>query len=265
METKAHTAPRQTYFDEAERQSIRRALLRYIDENNIGAPTLQRLIAGANGISIDQLPLKTLQRFMADTHRSNDLMVRFCHRFVIDQLAADPVTTFGDQFAAFLGVWRDGRDCRPVPSDMAGSFQSYTKAALPPGQIMRVRSSGDPSDMVPFSRIDIRVEPGRIFAVIRETIVNWRALAPGASDDGLPTTPRRDYEGVMIHPHGAMFAMMRNVVTGTPRTYWLDRQAENRVLGYGHESYGWFDVKTLGGSPLHNSPVVVLLPAKDSP
>lgn len=262
METKAQAAPKQTYFDEAERQSIRRTLLRYIDENSIGAPTLQRLIAAANGISVDQLPLKTLQRFMADTHRSNDLMVRYCHHFVIDQLAPDPVTAFGDQFAAFLGVWHDGRDCRPVPPDMAGSFASHTKEALPPGQTMRVSRAGD---LVPFSRIQIDLLPGRVFAVIRETIINWKALPSGAADDGLPTTPRRDYEGVMIHPHGALFAIMRNVLTGTPRTYWLNRQADNKVLGYGHESYGTLDVKTPGGSPLHDSRAVVLIPAKEGP
>lgn len=262
METKARAAPKQTYFDETERQSIRRSLLRYIDENNIGVPTLQRLIATTNGISIDQLPLKTLQRFMADTHRSNDLMVRYCHHFVVDQFAPDPVIAFGDQFAAFLGIWRDGRDCRPVPPDMAGTFASHTKEALPPGQTMRVSRA---ADLVPFSRIQIDLLPDRAFAVIRETIVNWKAQAPGAADLGLPTTPRRDYEGVIIHPQGALFAVMRNVLTGTPRTYWLDRQADNRVLGYGHESYGALDVKILGGSPLHDSRAVVLVPARDDP
>lgn len=261
METKAQAAPKQTYFDEGERQSIRHSLLRYIDENNIGAPTLQRLIAAANGISVDQLPLKTLQRFMADTHRSNDLMVRYCHHFVREQLV-DPIKSFGDQFASFLGVWRDGRDCRPVPPDIAGTFASHTKEALPPGQTMRVSRAGD---LVPFSRIQVDLLPGRVFAVIRETIFNWKALPSGTSDDSLPTTPRRDYEGVLIHPNGALFAIMRNVLTGTPRTYWLDRQADNRVLGYGHESYGALDTKAPGGSPLHDSRTIVLVPAKDSP
>ncbi len=261
METKAQAAPKQTYFDEGERQAIRHSLLRYIDENNIGVPTLQRLIAAANGISVDQLPLKTLQRFMADTHRSNDLMVRYCHHFVRGQLV-DPIKSFGDQFAAFLGVWRDGRDCRPVPPDMAGTFASHTKEALPPGQTMRVSRAGD---LVPFSRIQVDLLPGHVFAVISETIVNWKALPSGTSDYSLPTTPRRNYEGVLIHPNGALFAIMRNVLTGTPRTYWLDRHADNRVFGYGHESYGALDTKAPGGSPLHDSRTVVLVPAKDSP
>lgn len=261
METKAHAAPKPTYFDEAERQGIRRSLLRYIDENNIGVPTLQRLIAAANEVSVDQLPLKTLQRFMADTHRSNDLMVRYCHHFVSEQRVADPIADFGDQFAAFLGVWRDGRDCRPMPLDMAGAFESNAEAALPPGQTMRVSRAGD---LVPFSRIKIDLLPGRVFAVIRETITNWKAQPPGTAEDSLPTAPRRAYEGVIIHPHGALFAVMRNILTGTPRTYWLGRQPDNRVLGYGHESCGSFTVRSPAGNPLHDSRAVVLVPVKDS-
>ena len=276
MEAKA--PPTITYYDSAQRERIRAAIRCYAQENRVGAPKLRDLIADANGLSrrkdgADPIALSTVQRFLADTHRVNDGFVRLCARFVAGlpdadanpSLKPDPVRAFGDLFAAFLGVWRDGRDCRPVPPDMRGAFQSYAFAALPPGEIMRVRRSGDPSNLVPFSRLRIEVEPGHVIATVFETITNWRALPPDASGTERETMPRRSYEGVMIHPNGALVAVMRNVLTGTPRISWLDRRADNTVLGYGHESYSALDTPTPGGSPLHSSTTLVLRPVEDEP
>jgi hypothetical protein len=267
METGAQAAALKNRFDQADRDRIRRALLRYCQEHAIGVPTLQKEIAAANDLSLDRVPLKTLQRFLGNTHRSNEAMVRFCDRFVGNTAGTDPITALGEQVAAFLGVWRSGHDCRPVPPMLAGSFAGRTKSALEPGQTMRILSKDRPSPSVPFSQVTIEQLPGRAFASVRETISNWNRQVPNtaidAARDDAETQPRRAYEGIVLHPNGALFVLMRNILTGTPRLYWLGQYAGNRLIGYGHESLGSLDGRPEVGDALHSTTEIVLDPMED--
>lgn len=260
METGARTAPAKNRFDQADRDRIRRALLRYMQEHAIGVPTLQKEIAAANDLSLDRVPLKTLQRFLGNTHRSNEAMVRFCDRFSSNVPDTDPVTALGEQVAAFLGVWRTGHDCRPVPSELAGRFAGRAKRAL--DRSLRVIPK-DGSDSVPFSDFEIELLPGRAFASVRETIVNWNRQPPDPSQASGETTPRRAYEGIVIYPNGSLFALMRNILTGTPRVYWLAHHAGKRLAGHGHEAFGPLDVRPPVSNGLHSSIEIVLDPVKD--
>lgn len=257
METGTQAAALKNRFDQADRDRIRRALLRYCQEHAIGVPTLQKEIAAANDLSLDRVPLKTLQRFLGNTHRSNEAMVRFCDRFVGNVADIDPITALGEQVAAFLGVWRSGHDCRPVPPILAGSFAGRTKLIPEPGQ-MRIMTNDPAIEYPPFSHMEIELLPGRAFASVRETISNWNRRPPASSEPSAETTPRRAYEGIALHPNGSLFMLMRNVLTGTPRIYWFEFTTDNRLVGHGHESISSLDDGAAIGNGLHSSAPVIL-------
>lgn len=266
MEAKA--PPAITYYDDVERSRIRDALRRYLAQNGIGAPKLRDLIADANGLAFrkdggDPIALSTVQRFITGRHRVNDSFVRLCARFAEGLPDNDPVTTFGQQLSAFLGVRRGEGDYPPVPSEVTGSYLCHAKRALPTGQLLRLISKNNPDDLVAYSRIEIDPIPDRPFASIRETVENWQAAASGAVDTELDTQPRRSYVGIVACPEGLLFALMRNVTTGMPRVYWLTRTAGDGMGGYGHESISNLDSGEGIDRAVHTTVEVALAPAKE--
>lgn len=224
--------PKQTYFDETERNRIRRALLRYMEENRIGVPTLQRLVAEANDIVVDRVPLKTLQRFLGDTHRSNDAMVRFCQKLIADTFADDPVDRLGEQLAAFHATPMQDSESAPVPpltlEKCAGAFNG----------IAPVRSQGlvllDPQNVTKISDLTLKVAAAARFARAAETVTNWHYEAEPQSG------ARRVYEGVAVVTATGLLVSLRNMLTGVPRTYWLTAKADG-MAGQGVEPLGSLD------------------------
>lgn len=65
-------------YDTAARTLIRRKLLHYMQQNAVGVPALALHIAEAAKVLLDQVPVKTLQRFLADEGRTNDVLVDAC-------------------------------------------------------------------------------------------------------------------------------------------------------------------------------------------
>lgn len=261
MDAEAKAGATKNRFDQADRDRIRRALMRYMQEHAIGVPTLQKEIAAANNLSLDRVPLKTLQRFLGNTHRSNEAMVRFCDRFVASASGADPIEALGEQIAAFLGVWREGQGCRPLPQELAGHFRTRTKTAA---LGLRLWSPAkQPSERVPYSDLEIAVLPGRAFGLVRETVANWtrQDMEPPSTDAA--TIPRRSYEGILIHPNGSFFALMRNVLTGAPRTYWITSYTGTQFLGHGHEALSSLDAPPKLGSDPVETVQVIFEPATD--
>lgn len=257
MDAEAKTGATKNRFDQADRDRIRRALMRYMQEHAIGVPTLQKEIAAANDLSLDRVPLKTLQRFLGNNHRSNEAMVRFCDRFVAaSSTDTNPIDALGEQIAAFLGVWREGQGCRPVPQEFAGTFRTRTKTAAAMG--LRLWSPAkQQSERMPYSDLEVTILPGRAFGCVRETVSNWtrQDLEPPSTD--AKTIPRRSYEGIVIHPNGSFFALMRNVLTGAPRTYWITRYTGNQLLGHGHEALSSLDAPPkLGSDPVETVEVI---------
>ena len=232
MSAGAKTAPKQTYFDETERDRIRRALLRYMEENRIGVPTLQRLVADANDIVVDRVPLKTLQRFLGDTHRSNDAMVRFCQKLVADTLADDPLDRLGEQLAAFHAT--------PVPEGEAALGPSLTleQCAGTFDGIGPVRAQGlvllDQNNATNVSALTLTVLAGARFARAAETVTNWRYEARPQGD------ARRAYEGVAVVTATGLLVTLRNMLIGAPRTYWLSADSDG-LAGQGAEPVGSLD------------------------
>jgi hypothetical protein len=233
-EAQAAERTQQTRFDQADRDRVRRALLRYMEDHRIGVPTLQKLIAEANDLALDHLPLKTLQRFLAGSHRSNDIIVRFCHRFSADLPDDDPLADLGEAVAAFIGARPDGAGLRPPPADMYGTFEGRAEPAKtgfaisPPGY----------DHWVPFSTLTIAGLPARPFAAVSETVTNWRRAA---AESTVPA--RRTYDGVLFQPAGAHCALMRNILTGTLRLYWLGPATNEPFpfIGHGQEGIGPLD------------------------
>lgn len=256
----AQTAARkeQTRFEQADRERIRRALLRYMEENRIGVPTLQKLIAGANDLALDNLPLKTLQRFLGDTHRSNDIMVRFCHRFAESLPDDDPLASFGEAVAAFVGGPADGTSWWPLPADMIGTFEGRAE----PAKSGITFSAGGFDQWVSFSKLTVTALPSRTFATVAENVTNWNRRAVGGPD---VSAARRSYEGVLFHPDGAYCALMRNVLTGTLRLYWLGPVSGEAFpfAGHGHESISSLDDAPKVGPDLFRAEQVIFLPAPE--
>ncbi|MBK8174352.1 MAG: hypothetical protein IPK66_03450 [Rhodospirillales bacterium] len=232
----------QTRFDQADRERIRRTLLRYMEENRIGVPTLQKLVAEANDIRLDHLPLKTLQRFLADTHRSNDIMVRFCHRFAADLPDDDPLASLGEALVQFMGVMPDKADWQALTPEL---FGRYAGRAEPAVKGIGIKADGF-DHWVPFSTLTVETLPARPFGAVREVVSNWSRTKSVSAGQ----TARRLYEGVLFQPAGALFAFMRNTLTGTPRLYWLSPENPFPLVGYGHESTSALDERPTVGPNL---------------
>ena len=95
-----------------ERKQIRRALKKYRDEHGIGDSALHNRILEYLGddTSEDRVPRKTLQRFLAGTHRTNDPLVDICKRFLLAVAPPPPENLVGEALARFLSSRETGLD-----------------------------------------------------------------------------------------------------------------------------------------------------------
>lgn len=229
MKAGTPTESKQTFFDEEERDRIRRALLRYMQDNRIGVPTLQRAIAESHGIVVDRIPQKSLQRFLGNTHRSNDMLVRFCRDFVAGKTDDDSLDLFGAQLAAFHATPVRDRDESPPPlltlEECAGSFES-TGSVRPKGLALLNPGNGDEKTKV--SDLTLTAHAASPFLRATESVPNWRyeSVPQGGA--------RRAYDGVAVITAAGLMVSLRNVLTGTPRTWWLTAGPEG-LAGPGAE------------------------------
>lgn len=196
------------HYEPAERARIRRALLRYMEENRIGVPKLQLLIVRANGYRDDELKnvsLKTLQRFVADQHRTNDTFVALCARFADDLPDDDPVADLGSALTTFMTGKAAAGGLTPFPSNVMGIYEATIGSNAPQADarhsILRVH----------------RPLRNASFAAVEETI------GPSRDGSGEPTAEGlwQAFDGVMFNPGSMFFALMRNALSGSPRTYHL--------------------------------------------
>ncbi|WP_065331625.1 hypothetical protein [Tritonibacter mobilis] len=136
-------------YDEQARDRIRSALLRYKDDHRVGVPTLQLRIAEIidNG-NPDRVPLKSLQRFLAATHRTDDALVDHCKRFLM-QVAPPPTEeSLADNLLHFFGAER-------LPDDditrYAAHYHGYCRSERAEGEafktaqsVLRLKEGGKP-------------------------------------------------------------------------------------------------------------------------
>lgn len=231
METGARAAEAKNRFDQTDRDRIRRALLRYMQEHAVGVPTLQKEIAAANNLGLDRVPLKTLQRFLGNTHRSNDAMVRFCHQFVAALLEDDPLDRLGEELAAFHAAQAlSGEQMSPLPrlEQCSGVFDGVGPVQ-PKGVVVH-----DPQNVTKVSALTLTARADSPFVRATETVSNWRYEAEPQG------TARRSYEGVAVMTSAGLLVALRNNLTGTPRTYWLITGPDG-LAGQGAEPLGPLD------------------------
>ena len=223
------------YFDRTERARIRRALLLYMDENGIGAPKLQELIAEANGLidrtrrpaldRRDVVAQSTLQRFLAGTHRVNDAAVGLYARFAAP-LGDDPVARLGDALLAFISPKAPPEERPGFPAEVFGDYHGEVEP-LTPGEWRQ-----------PYSVLEVERLSTRPYAAVQET-VEAELAADGRTSPGT----WRVYEGVMFQPGAGLFALMRDALDDTLRTYSLTRIPDGDphgagIVGVGHHNDG---------------------------
>jgi uncharacterized protein len=107
----------QPAFDDAARTSTRRKLLHYETEHGIGVHRLADRISKANKRN-PEIPIKTLQRFLAGHFRTSDMYVGFFQQFAKDlpEPGPDPIGVLGKAMATFLNA--------KGSKDFAGTFSS---------------------------------------------------------------------------------------------------------------------------------------------
>ncbi len=133
-------------YDDKERGQIRAALKSYGQQHKVGVPTLQLRIAEAIGDeNPDRVPLKSLQRFLAGTHRTDDALVDHCARFLamvappdLDDVAGKALGSFFTS-GAVIDETLEGRylltvkqeDFAAAPSPRQGDLVGVGTAGVP--------------------------------------------------------------------------------------------------------------------------------------
>ena len=168
-------------FDQRERELVRSALRRYMEENRIGTPTLLYRIIEADPRR-REIPLSTLQRFITGAHHTQDHHVALCHAFVRD------LPYYGE--GRDIGAVRGGADrflqrahsfdtskAVPVswPRSLLASLKGVRKqrrgVAPLPGRERRT---------VLWSRLSLTVAPEQPFLVARELVMDLFKAVIGA-------------------------------------------------------------------------------------
>lgn len=104
-------------FDAAERELIRKKLICYMKENRIGAGRLATRIAAAHPLK-PEIPVSTLQRFLAGLMRTNEPAVALCYRFAESLTVSDPIAKLGERLSIFYGAGSE--------HDYSGTYESST-------------------------------------------------------------------------------------------------------------------------------------------
>ena len=184
----------QQTFDVAERELIRKKLIRYAKENGIGAGRLATEITASHPRGTE-LPVSTLQRFLAGRSK-NKSCVALCHHFVERRTISDPSAALGERLFIFYGAG-NGRD-------YSGTYRcdiGTTDAAE--------------TEFAGHSKINIVADAG--FWRVTETTV--------------PDLSRAIYDGVLVCSGDAAVVVLKDRVAGLARSYML--WPENEIL-HGH-------------------------------
>lgn len=212
---------RQTTFDNAERDKIRAVIRAYARENRIGVPNLQRHIAEATKRSLDQIPLKTLQRFLEDKGRTNDGFLIPLAEFVAAAGAKTPHDGLAYELGAFFAREEPAQD---VPSHFSGSYEVVSgNTTFSKFKVIKIQGETVNPDK-PYGRCEIS-GAGRSLKV-RE----WEAGPGSAGTEGAFRPPAN--QGVMLFFDPLIFMLLRNDLTRLPRVYWLQEGAEGKLLGH---------------------------------
>lgn len=204
--SKAKAVSQRPEYALEDRDTIRRQLLGYMERHSIGTPTLQARIADAAGRTLDEVNNKTLQRFLAGRHRTNDAFVRLCHRFLLGTDSEDPIREFGDAALRFFLP-------EDAPRDVAAAAGTYRLTS---------REDDEPEER-DYSALVLQPVEGRDYLHAEEAVVDVRARATGKGEDN----PLR-FEGVALVRSGGLSLVLRDVLTRRPKWHSFYKAAADR-------------------------------------
>jgi hypothetical protein len=201
-------------YDKEARRRIRRDLLAYAAEYDMGAPRLTVCIEEANGVRAGTIATSNLQHFLADKHHSMDSFVAWCENFLKKNQRASEAG-LGETFRRFLAA---------TPTDKK-------QAVVDESLLSAVAGSYGGGDGFK-SALTIERETGAHFLRVEEVVI-----VP--SDD--PARPHRwSYEGIAVIAGGGVQAVMRNGLTRIPKYYalrLLGGSGSTTLLAFGGESF----------------------------
>lgn len=209
----AHLKP---VFDLAERHAIRIALKRYMAEQRIGTPTLQYLIIQADRPRHREIPLSTLQRFLAGSHHTLDHHVGLCYGFamLLPFYGRDrEFCELGNALFAFLGT--QDKDAVPAgASDQLGPEHAgmYSFWEAPPDLGPAAGTSPPPQENSVHGTLTLTAVPESNYLHVREMI------GGNAANDAAGF---RAAEGVMIAVASRIYIFLRSSLTRMPKIYYL--------------------------------------------
>ncbi|MGN6285513.1 MAG: hypothetical protein ACTHM2_10220 [Afipia sp.] len=222
-------APRKTQFNLAERERLRAALRNYMQENRIGVPTLQLRIAEATDRSPELLPLKTLQRFLADCGRTNDAFLQPCFQFAQTLATTGESKDFARELAGYFGLLAAGEKGKPrsAPVRFAGRYKVSAKHRE---RKVRVLESNETEFTLGYSTCIVEGDEHARFS-FREEVFN-----PGMVDPVPASGARYSLEGALLFFDPLVFVVAKNLLTRLPRAYWLREFEGGALMGYGMEA-----------------------------
>lgn len=201
-------------FSAQDRERIRSTLIRYMKEHGIGVPTLGARIAKATDRPSHLIPIKTLQRFLAGSHRTYDVFVGYCHTFI----GTLPPAQTTDPLLAFLQL---------LPG--ASAIEDTT---FPENADCYIDDNAESPTF--YSVLHVLPSAGAALA-IRETILN------PARKPGVTAVVRNDksaasltYEGLLINLDGMHIAVLRSPLSGRPRVHCITRLWQSGLVSSCH-------------------------------
>lgn len=230
-------------FDRDERARIRDTLIAYMERSAIGVPTLQKEIAIANDVVLDRIPLSTLQRFLADSHRTNDSFIGFCEALARTLPVADPL---GDLTRSLAGMFEgaSGASEAALPAGTLTGYYAHKSRRQVKG--IAVMEKG-PATFSPYCRLTVAQSATGPVVRLHEQIIDWKKES--GKDKAEPVA--RPCEGVGLVCGERFFALLKNQLTGAPRTYWMEPRQGWAIAGDIIEMPAALD--GTGASELHRS------------
>lgn len=194
-------------YDRAERERLRRRLLGYMDSQQIGVPTLQQRLAAATSRNPHEIPLSTLQRFLAGKHRTNDVFVRFCQQFLLTISAPEGYAEFGEALSGFYRAAQGNGASSPASvAKLAGQFRVFRRGG-----------NGDP-EAKSFALIEFAPVASASFVQVTESVID----SPDSLQAQVSKARRREFDGVALARGNGLLILLRDVLTRADKAYRLE-------------------------------------------
>lgn len=172
----------QNQFDIVTRNRIRRKIQHYKDAHGIGVSRLAKRISEAIPRH-PEIPIKTLERFLAGRMRTYDMYVGFFSKFAESLPEPDTIGELGRSLVGFFGSSREA-------GGKLGQAEKF---------IIRGSSENDLSELT--------IEPDENF---------WRLTEMTTVPNGPPP-----FDGVMVRAGTVVVAALRDRLMGLPKLYML--------------------------------------------